>query len=666
MRRWRPSSDPGLSRTVTVYAQPRLESARYMCGITGFTTSPATVHARNVHARRNILERMNGALVHRGPDGEGFFVDDHAALAMRRLAIIDVQGGSQPIFNEDRTVCVVLNGEIYNFQDLRCELERNGHRFATQSDTEVIVHAYEEDGPACVERLWGMFALAVWDSRRRRLLLARDRLGKKPLLYHASERGIVFASEMQALIAHPDVPREVDVGAIDDFLTYLYVPSPRSVFKNVSKLPPGHRLIWEEGALTVERYWQLQFTPKQRLTEAEAAAQFSDLFRDAVRRRLIADVPLGAFLSGGMDSSAVVAEMAALSSAPVKTFSIGFGERDFDELTYARQVAERFGTDHHELVVEPRALEILPTLVRHYGEPYADSSAVPTYYVSQLTRQHVTVALNGDGGDELLAGYERHWASRMAAHLDRIPGRLRRQVLRPLVQALPEPRNRRSLFRKGKRFLQVAHLDPVDRYLHWIGAFTLERKQALYSPEFLQVAWTNDSAHWLRDVLHAEPHLDPTDAVQRADTLLYLAEDLLAKVDIASMANSLEARSPFLDHRLVEYCASLPVHFKLRGRTSKWLLRHVMQDRLPPDILTRPKMGFGVPVGEWLRGELRPLLNDTVLSERGLARGFFRREAVHALADAHLSRRADHTPQLWSLLMLELWFREYVDTPSAA
>jgi asparagine synthase (glutamine-hydrolysing) len=620
-----------------------------VCGITGVVgslrTDPAT------------LERMNARLRHRGPDGEGRFWSADVGLAMRRLAIIDLNSGDQPIFNEDRTVCVVYNGEIYNFLDLRRELEQRGHRFETQSDTEVIVHAYEEFGTGCIERLWGMFALALWDGRRKLLLLARDRLGKKPLVYYVdpSGGGLTFASELQALLAHPDVPRAVDARAIDDYLTYLYVPSPTSAYRDIRKLPPGHRLVWQDGRVTVEPYWRLRFGTKAHLTEQEAVEGYAALLRDAVRRRLIADVPLGAFLSGGMDSSSIVAEMAELSSSPVKTFSIGFGERDFDELRYARQVAQRFGTDHHELVVEPRALEVLPTLVRHYGEPYGDSSAIPTYYVAQLTRQHVTVALNGDGGDELLAGYERHWAARVAARYDTIPRFVRHGLIRPLIPLVPEPRRRRAFLRRAKRFMAVAHLPVFDRYLHWVGAFTPAQKHALYTPEFMAELAGNDAGRWLRQALAPEPTLDPVDAVLRADTLLYLPEDLLAKVDIASMANSLEARSPFLDHRLVEFCAALPSSLKLRGRTSKWLLRRIMQHRLPPDILRRPKMGFGVPVGEWLRGELRPLLEETLFAPRAVQRGYFRPAAVRALVDEHLARRADRTSHLWGLLMLELW-----------
>jgi asparagine synthase (glutamine-hydrolysing) len=630
-----------------------------MCGITGVVGS--------LRSERAVLQRMNDALVHRGPDGEGFFWSDDVGLGMRRLAIIDIAGGDQPIYNEDGSVCLVFNGEIYNFLDLRQDLERRGHTFATRSDTEVAVHAYEEYGVECVEHLWGMFALAVWDTREHRLLLARDRLGKKPLVYSTDATGgLAFASELQALLAHPHVKRDIDPRAIDDYLTYLYVPAPSTAYRDVRKLPPGHRLVWQNGRVTVEPYWHLRFGEKLRISEDEAVEQFGSLLRDAVRRRLIADVPLGAFLSGGMDSSSVVAEMAELSSAPVKTFSIGFGERDFDELGYARQVAERFGTEHHELVVEPHAVDVLPTLVRHYGEPYGDSSAIPTYYVAQLTRQHVTVALNGDGGDEILAGYERHWAVRIAARYDTIPRFVRHGLIRPLIPLVPEPRQRRAFLRRAKRFMTAVHLPVLDRYLHWVGAYTSAQKASLYTDDFAQQVADNDSRHWLRDVLAAEPRLDPVDAAQRADTLLYLPEDLLAKVDIASMANSLEARSPLLDHRLVEFCAALPSSYKLKGRTSKWLLRRLMRDRLPPAILTRPKMGFGVPVGEWLRGELRPLLEDTLLSSRAIQRGVFRPQAVRALVDEHITHRADRTAHIWGLLMLELWFREFVDAPIAS
>ena len=631
-----------------------------MCGISGVVGSLRT--------DRDTLQRMNDALRHRGPDGEGAFWSDEVGLAMRRLAIIDVAGGDQPIYNEDGSVCVVFNGEIYNFLDLREELQRQGHTFATRSDTEVVVHAYEEYGVACVERLWGMFALALWDAREHRLLLARDRLGKKPLVYYSDARGgVAFASELHALLQHPAVPRVLDPRAIDDYLTYLYVPAPTTAYRDIRKLPPGHRLVWQAGRSTVEPYWQVRFGEKLNLSEEEAVEQFGDLLRDAVRRRLIADVPLGAFLSGGMDSSSVVAEMAELSSGPVKTVSIGFGERDFDELAYARQVAERFGTDHHELVVEPRALDVLPMLVQHYGEPYGDSSAIPTYYVAHMTRQHVTVALNGDGGDELLAGYDRHWAARIAARYDTIPRFVRHGLIRPLIPLMPEPRQRRAFLRRAKRFMTAAHLPVLDRYLLWVGAYTPAQKQSLYSADFAAALGGNDAGHWLREALAAEPNLDPVDAVQRADTLLYLPDDLLAKVDIAAMATSLEARSPLLDHRLVEFCAALPSSYKLRGRTSKWLLRRVMRGRLPEAILTRPKMGFGVPVGEWLRGELRPLLEDTLLSSRAASRGYFHPPAVRALVDEHLTRRVDRSAHIWGLLMLELWFRECLDAaPTAA
>lgn len=633
-----------------------------MCGITG------VVGALRTH--RSTLQAMNDGLAHRGPDGEGAYWSeaDPIGLAMRRLAIIDVSGGDQPIFNEDGSVCTVFNGEIYNFPELRAQLEARGHRFATRADTEVVVHAYEEYGVECLDHLWGMFALALWDSRHKRLLVARDRLGKKPLVYYAdpAHGGLAFASELQALLKHPAVPREVDPRSIDDYLTYLYVPAPTTAYRDIKKLPPGHRLIWQHGRVTVERYWEPRFAAKRQLSEGEAVEEFGALFHDAVRRRLMSDVPLGAFLSGGMDSSSVVAEMAELSSSPVKTFSIGFGERDFDELRYARQVAQRFGTEHHEMVVEPHALEVLPTLVRHYGEPYGDSSAIPTYYVAQMTRQHVTVALNGDGGDELLAGYERHWAARIAARYDAIPSFVRHGLIRPLIPLMPEPRQRRSLVRRAKRFMTAAHLPVLDRYLHWVGAYSPAQKSALYTPDFRASLAGNDAGHWLRDTLGRESRLDAVDAVLRADALMYLPEDLLAKVDIATMANSLEARSPLLDHRLVELCAALPSSYKLRGRTSKWLLRELMRDRLPHEILHRPKMGFGVPVGEWLRGDLRPLLEDTVLSSRALGRGLFEPRAVRSLVDEHLERRVDRTSHIWGLLMLEMWFQACVDAPVAA
>jgi asparagine synthase (glutamine-hydrolysing) len=639
-----------------------------MCGIAGLLTSVPDAGTDRVRA-------MIDAQQHRGPDAEGIWSDGICALGHRRLAILDLSdAGRQPLGNEDGTIWITFNGEIYNFQELRRELEGLGHQFRTRTDTEVIVHAYEQWGTGCVSRLRGMFAFGIWDQRRRRLFLARDRVGKKPLFYAQQRDRFLFASELQGLLADPDVPREVDLAAIDAYLSWGYVPAPETAFRGIAKLPPAHWLTLDltpEGpVLRVERYWSLAHVPKLRISAAEAGEALREKLTEAVRLRMISDVPLGAFLSGGVDSSLIVGLMAGLSHRPVQTFSIGFEEAAFNELAHARRVAERWGTDHHEFVVAPDALAILPRLVRHYGEPYADSSAVPTFYVSQVTRAHVTVALNGDGGDESFAGYERYWANQLAERIRRIPGS--RVASSLLAGLLPDSICPRSRLRQARRFLAAAHQPMAERYGRWVSTFRDEDKHRLYSAD-------------MRALLRAEPldnsslaasrvsslfadmaGLDPADAAMAVDVRSYLPYDLLVKVDITSMANSLEARSPFLDHEVMEFAARLPVHLKLRRGQSKYLLRRAFADLLPPENVRRRKMGFGVPVGEWFRGPLRPLLEEMLLSDCSLARGYFQPAEICRRVREHLERRADHRDALWNLLMLELWHREMVDrTPGA-
>jgi asparagine synthase (glutamine-hydrolysing) len=625
-----------------------------MCGIAGVVCrSGAPVEA-------SLLARMCGWLRHRGPDDEGYYRGPGVGLGMRRLSIIDLQTGQQPLTNEDRTIWVVGNGEIYNYQDLRADLERHGHRFTTGSDIETIVHAYEEYGAACPEHLLGMFAFALWDARAKRLLLARDRVGKKPLLYATVPDGLVFGSEFTALLTHPAVPRDVHRRAIYHYLTYGYVPGELTAFAGIHKLPPAHTLVWENGDIRLRRYWELRYGPKSRWSEAESIERFRALLRDAVRVRLMSEVPLGALLSGGVDSSAVVAMMAELSEQPVKTFSIGFGDRDYDELGYARAVAERFSTDHHELVVEPEALSILPTLVQHYGEPYADSSAIPTYYVAKLTRQHVTVALNGDGGDEGFAGYERYWAAMLAARYDRLPGAAR-EFAALAAGLLPDSTRPRSPSRRARRFLQALRLPAAQRYARWVGIFSDDLKHHLLTPGFAAEMRRERSGQWLEAGFAAGADGAPLDALLAADLHTYLPGDLLVKMDIASMANSLEARSPFLDHRLLEFAARLPADLKLRGRTGKYLVKRAMEGILPEGNLYRQKMGFGVPLGPWLRGPLRDLVRDSLLDGRALSRGYFAPAVVHILVDDHLADRRDYAHQLWALIMLEQWHRSFID-----
>ena len=635
-----------------------------MCGIAGLLD----LRARPVNS--SLVRGLCNVLAHRGPDDEGYYIEGPVALGQRRLAILDLAGGRQPMSNEDGTIWVTFNGEIYNFRELRARLEGLGHRFATCSDTEAIVHAYEQYGPACVKELRGMFAFALWDQPRQTLFLARDRAGKKPLFYAEVDGQWAFASELHALLQHPGLAREVDWAALDDYLTYGYVPAPKTIFRGVRKVPPAHWLtvrLRPDGSgdsdVHVERYWQLAYEPKLRLSEEDAADGLLEVLREAVRLRMIADVPLGALLSGGIDSSIVVALMSQLSDRPVKTFSIGFDDQEFNELPHARRVAERCGTQHHEFIVRPNALEVLPTLVRHYGEPYADSSAIPSYYVAKLTREHVKVALNGDGGDECFAGYERYAGGLAADRYGRIPAAVRRLAIEPLSRLIPAGGSRRSRLRQARRFLEVAGKPAPERYLRWIGYVRTGEKAALYSADFQEQLAGHRAESWLLEMWEqlTAAGLGPLDRMLALDVQSYLPYDLLVKMDIATMANSLEARSPFLDHEVMEFCARLPASYKLRGMRLKHLLKKAGAGLLPPETLARRKMGFGVPVGNWMRRELRSWTEDLLLSPRALKRGYFEPDALRHLVDAHLEGREDRSFQLWALVWLELWHLEFMD-----
>lgn len=639
-----------------------------MCGIVG------TANLGGEPVNQTVLRRMCDAIVHRGPDDEGYYSSDsessfggqfegaaRVGLGMRRLSIIDLATGNQPIHNEDQTIWVVLNGEVYNYRELRADLESRGHNFYTNTDTEAIAHAYEEYGCDVPKHLRGMFAFALWDVPRQQLLLARDRVGKKPLLYSKIGNTLIFASEFQAMLAHPDLSREVNTQALSDYLSFLCVPGPQTAFEHIHKLEPGHTLIWKNGEIEIERYWSLDFKNKTNLGEKEAGERVVDLLRDAVRVRLMSDVPLGAFLSGGVDSSAVVALMSELSGEPVKTFSIGFDEKGFSEISHARRIAKHFGTDHHEFVVRPNAIEVLPTLVKHYGEPYADSSAIPTYYLAKMTRQHVTVALNGDGGDECFAGYERYAAMRLGERYCRLPRGLRERVVEPAIGAIPRAGATRSKLGKARRFLDVFGRPTGERYLRWTSVFNDEMKAEVCTHEFLTQMARAKAIRFVQPWFSGNGEIEVVDRALMADTFNYLPNDLLVKVDIASMAVSLEARSPFLDHHVMEFAASLPALFKLRGLTTKYLLKNALRGLVPRANLTRSKMGFGVPIGHWFRTELKGLLKEAILSDRSLRRGYFKPDAVRRLVDDHIARRVDYSHQLWTLLMLELWHQEFID-----
>jgi asparagine synthase (glutamine-hydrolysing) len=609
------------------------------------------------------LRGMGDLLAHRGPDGEGLWHDAAIGVVHRRLAVIDLSDAArQPMTGEDPRVWAVLNGEIYNFRELRAALAARGHRFRTQSDTEVLLAAYAEHGVDCLARLRGMFAFALWDGGRRRLLLARDRPGKKPLYYRLDGDGIAFASEPKAFLAEPTFEATPALSALSDYLTYHYVPAPGSAFAGLHRVPPAHYLLVENGRVRLERYWRLGYLPKRAQPEAAAAAELLERLRDAVRCRLAADVPLGVFLSGGIDSSAVVALVAETGAAPVRTFSIGFEERSHDELPFARLVARRYGTEHHEFVVRPAAVDILPRLIWHYNEPYADSSAIPTFHLAELTRRHVTVALNGDGGDENLAGYRRHVAGRVA---DRWAGLARpaRRALAALMDALPGSGRGADY---ARRFVAGLGEPPPARYARWASHLDPTLKQALTTEEFRQAAGGRDSLEYLADRFRWAEGLDVVDAALAADVETYLPDDLLVKVDIATMAHGLEGRSPFLDHEVMAYCASLPSDLKLRGRTTKYLLRRAVRGLLPAEVVDRPKQGFAVPIDRWFRRELRALVHDVLLDARTLQRGYFREAVVRRMLDEHRRGARGWHAELWSLLVLELWHRMFVDRRPAA
>jgi asparagine synthase (glutamine-hydrolysing) len=626
-----------------------------MCGIVG------VVRPGRAPVMEDEITRMASAIVHRGPDEGGSHCAPGVGLGIRRLRIIDLVTGSQPIANEDGSIWTVLNGEIYNFQALREELTGLGHTFRTQTDTECLVHAYEAFGTDCVSKLRGMFAFALWDASAERLLLARDRLGKKPLVYAELGRELVFASELQGLLRHPGIPRDLDFGALGDYLAYGYVPAPATIFRAVRKLPPGHRLIWEQGRTRVERYWQLPYLPKLRVTEAQALEQLEARLSEAVRLRLIADVPIGALLSGGVDSSVVVALMARHSPGTIKTFAIGFDHAAYDELPHARRVAERFGTDHHEFTVKPDAAAVLPILVRHYGEPYADSSAVPTYYVNQIARRHVTVALNGDGGDEMFAGYDRYRAMWMAELIRQA------RIFTPFLPAaaammggmtiLPE-----RIRTRGWRFLAAASLSAAARHAKWVSTHPTDDREDMLHPAVARAVAAQRS-HIVERTYEANTGLSMTDRQLATDVATYLPFDLLVKMDIASMANSLETRSPLLDHEVAEFAARLPSDLKLRrGVEQKYVLRQLARRLgVPSENLDRKKMGFSIPAKEWLRGPLREFSADVLFSERARGRGLLQAESVRKLWDVHQAGTLDRTFPIWVLLMLELWCREFLD-----
>jgi asparagine synthase (glutamine-hydrolysing) len=631
-----------------------------MCGIYGIISRTA-----DKAVDRDALRRMGQVLVHRGPDDEGLHADAGAGLGVRRLSIIDLATGQQPVANEDGTLWLVFNGEIYNYQELRHTLQQKGHFFASNSDTEVIIHAFEEYGDQCVEHLSGMFAFAVWDAPRRRLYIARDRLGIKPLYYWVSGSELVFGSELKAVITCPGVPRSIDLVALDQFLTLEYIPSPRTIFQGVYKLPPGHRLILEGSRLSVEPYWDLQIreTPRDAVACAE---MLTDLVRDAVRQQLVSDVPLGALLSGGIDSSTVVAFMSEALSVPVQTFSIGFDDQTYNELPYARQVAAHFCTEHREEVLQPDIASMAEHLVRHLDEPFADFSVFPTYLVCKLASQSVKVLLSGDGGDEVFGGYETYVAQSLDRYYSLLPAWLRHRALPAIMEGVPPQAAKKGLINKTKRFVEGAALPASLQHTRWMTFMDERAKAELYQPDLKANTNGYGATYLLEGYFQRVSQLDPLAQQQYVDIKTYLVDNILTKVDRMSMAASIEARVPLLDHRIVEFALSLPPHHKLsRGRT-KLVLQQAMRGRLPEAVLNRPKQGFSIPMKHWLRGSLRPLMMDLLSPECVRRRVFFKPDAVDRWVEEHLQGRANHSHRLWALMVFELWQRQTLDGVDSA
>ena len=628
-----------------------------MCGIAGI------IHLDGQGSvNSSLLREMTALMRHRGPDDEGFYEAPGVGLGHRRLSIIDLDTGRQPMGNENGSIQVVFNGEIYNFLDLRRLLQSKGHVFRTRSDTEVLVHGYEEWGENLVQHLNGMFAFAVWDAKLRSLFIARDRVGKKPLYYTTNGNRFLFASELKALLCDPAVERDIDLTAIDDYLTFLYIPSPKTIFKNIFKLRPAHCLVMKNGHVRTRPYWELLFDAKSR-DEKLLTKQLDERLAEATRKRLISEVPLGAFLSGGVDSSAVVAHMAPwMKGEPLITASIGFAEKRFNELAFARQVAEKYETEHHEFVAKPRALEVIEKIVWHLDEPFGDSSALPTYYVSQLARQVVTVALSGDGGDENFAGYiRRYWHNVMEDRLRALlPLPVRQGLLGPLSRVYPKydflPAPLRLKFLLAN--LSCSH---EEAYFRDMSMFLPETKQVIYSPELKRKLKGYTPAHHFAPHFRKVRHCDILSRIQYVDIKTYMAEDILVKVDRMSMAHSLEVRCPLLDFELMEFAATIPAELKLNGRISKYILKKSLERRLPADILYRKKQGFSIPLSEWLRGDLRGYVEDTLFSRRARERGYFEYREVEKIWQRHLKGITDYSAHIWTLLMLELWHRVFVD-----
>ncbi len=659
-----------------------------MCGIAGWINLKQSGSNADAEA---VLHSMCETIVHRGPNSEGLWLDETVALGMRRLSIIDLKTGDQPVFNCDKSVIVMMNGELYNYREVRKELEAKGHKFTTRSDTEILPHLYEEYGDALLEHVNGMYAFSLWDAKRKKLIVARDRFGEKPLYYGIFDGKLIWASELKAIVAHPAVAPELDLNALRHYVSFDYVPAPMSIFKGIHKLPAAHVLTVENGEVKTRRYWDLSWsadTPVRMSVAStrtsangqdnlaggtgdsdksvrapslsEKAEELKELLSDAVRMRLVSDVPLGILLSGGIDSSTVAAFAVQHAEERVKTFSIGFEEDSFDESKFARRVAKHLDTDHYE---EKLSVTTAGDLIAEIGtwldEPMSDGSLIPTFLLAQFVRKHVTVALGGDGGDELFAGYPMYYAHTVAAKYLAIPAFVRSGLIEPVVNALPVSTKNMSFDYKAKRFVRASKFDNVTRHHSWFGSFSLDQHEALFTKDVLAQTHA-DIYKGVRELVGRSDAKNVIEQMQYADINFYLAEDILTKVDRAAMAVSLETRAPFLDPRVGQFAASIPVEYKLKGKSGKHILKEAMKDLLPHDILHRPKKGFGIPIAEWLKGRLNPLMHEMLDAKRLKEQGLFNADYVQKLISEHETGKASHHKELWTLLVFQLWQQNFL------
>ncbi len=629
-----------------------------MCGITGWVNLEKSKSNNHTEA---VLHSMCERILHRGPDSEGLWMDDTVALGMRRLSIIDLHTGDQPVYSEDKSVVAMINGELYNYREVRADLEKRGHKFRTQTDVEIVPHVYQIYGDDLVDHINGMFAISLWDTAKKKLILARDRFGEKPIYYGVFDGKLLYASEPKAILAHPSVKAELNLDALRHYLSYDYVPAPHSIYKGIFKLPAAHILTVENGEIKTRRYWNVSWEKSEKPASLNnAAAELRELMSDAVRMRLVADVPLGILLSGGVDSSAIAAFAVQHATEKVKTFSIGFEEDSFDESKYARQVSHHLGTEHYEATLSVgTAADLITEIGTWLDEPLSDGSLIPTFMLSRFVRHHVTVALGGDGGDELFAGYPMYFGHKVAEMYSAVPGFIRSGMIEPVVKNLPVSTKNLSFEYRAKRFVRSSNYDLITRHHSWFGSFSIEEQTALLTPEVREQT-SNDIYRGAREMLEQCDATNEIEQMQYLDMNFYMAEDILTKVDRASMAVSLETRAPFLDPRIGQFAASVPLDYKLRGSKGKYILKKSLEGLLPDEILHRKKKGFGIPIAEWLKGRLSPLMHDLLAPERLKEQGLFNAEYVQILIAEHEKGIASHHKQLWTLLVFQLWYDNFL------